>query len=241
MGTICTRRLNLKVPRLLSLFLVLAIVLTACNSGMPSTEGEFQLQPDSLTWDGHQYRFAWVDQDGSVRWAQGDDVKLVEDARTYLEMRDGKPTVHLTSDTPVTVLARDRGGDFSTFWLPFAVGTMLGRQTPNDQPAYRYPPTDSIGRGDTLRGSTVTSRPTTSGYRGTSPVGDAVSGQSGGAGSGSAASSKGTGAVSGQAGGTGAGSAASSKGTSSGSGISGARSSGGLSGAKSSGGLKGRK
>ena len=151
-------------------------------------------------------------------------------------MRDGKPVIHLTADTPVKVLAHDSGGNFTSSWLPFAVGTMIGRQTANNQPSYRYPPTDTIGRGDTLRGSTTSTRPQTGAIGGTKSVGDAISGQSGGTGSGSAATSKSSSGISGQAGGTGSGSAATSK-----SGISGGKSSGGFSGAKSSGGFKGRK
>ena len=123
---------------------------------------------------------------------------------------------------------------------------MLGRQTASNQPAYRYPPTDTFGRGDTIQGSTSSTRPLTSDARKVSPVGDTVSGQSGGTGSGSAASSKGTTGTSGQAGGTGSGSAASSKGTSpvggvSSGGVVGGKSSGGVSGAKSSGGFRGKK
>jgi len=241
MVTTSTKRLRSQGVRLFSLLLVLLVVLAGCNSGMPTQQGEYQLQQDTVTWDGSQYRFAWIDSDASVKWAEGDDVQLVQDERTYLEMRDGKPVIHLTADTPVKVLARDRGGDFASSWLPFAVGTMIGRQTANNQPAYRYPPADTFGRGDTLRGSTTSTRPQTSGPRISNPIGDAVSGQAGGTGGGSAASSKGTGAVSGQAGGTGSGSAASSKGSSSGGGILGGKSSGGFSGGKSSGGFRGRR
>ncbi len=231
-GNIGTKRLRSRSVRLISLFLVLLVVLAGCNSGMPTQSGKYQLQQDSLTYDGSQYQFAWIDRDGSVKWAKGNDVQLVEDARTYLEMKDGKPIIHLTADTPVKVLAHDNGGNYTSSWLPFALGTMLGRQTANNQPAYRYPPTDTIGRGDTITGSTTTSRPRTGS---TKSIGDAVSGQSGGTGSGSAATSKSTSGISGQAGGTGSGSAATSK---SKSGVSGAKSSGGFSGAKSSGGRR---
>ncbi len=245
-----TRRARLW--RLLVPLLVLALLLTACNQGMPAQSGEYQIKPQSLSWDGQEYRFAWLDRDGSLRWASGTDVQLVQDDRTYLEMRDGRPIVHLTADEPVAVLGRDRDGDFSSSWFPFLAGAALGnamgnrgpvvinepypgtRQVPPRQPAYRYPPTDSFGRGDTLGGSVTNSRPSSPDYNRIRPIADAVSGQSGGAGGGSAASSKapsytsgqsggagtgtaasakGSGAVSGQTGGTGAGSAASSKGT----------------------------
>lgn len=229
MATISTKRLRSRGVRLLSLLLVLLVVLISCNSGTPTQAGEYQLQQDSITYDGSQYQSAWIDHDSSVKWAKGNDVQPTQDERTYLEMRDGRPIIHLTSDTPVKVLAHDSGGNFTSSWLPFAVGTMIGRQTANNQPAYRYPPTDTVGRGDTLRGSTTSTLPQTGAIKSTSPGGDAVSGVSGGTGSGSAATSKGTGAVSGQAGGTGSGSAATSK------------SSSGISGGKSSGGLKVRK
>ena len=96
----------------------------------PTQSGEYHLQQDTVTWDGSQYRFAWIDRDNSVKWAQGDDVQLVQDERTFLEMRDGKPIIHLTADTPVTVLARDRGGDFSSF-----MAAVRGRH--DDRPADR--------------------------------------------------------------------------------------------------------
>ncbi len=235
MATIGKKPLRSRGVRLLSLFLVLLVVLVGCNSGLPTVAGEYQIQADSITYDGSQYQFAWIDRDGSVKWAKGDDVQLVEDARTYLEIRDGKPIVHLTADTPVKVLAHDSGGNYTSSWLPFAVGTMIGRQTANNQPAYRYPPTDTIGRGDTITGSTTSTRPRTGAIGSTKSGGSAVSGQSGGSGSGSAATSKSSSGISGQAGGTGSGSAATSK---SKSGISGGKSSGGFSGAKSSGGRR---
>ena len=64
MATTATKRLRSRV-RLLSLLLILLVVLVSCNSGMPTQAGEYQLQQDSLTWNGSQYRFAWIDRDGS--------------------------------------------------------------------------------------------------------------------------------------------------------------------------------
>jgi hypothetical protein len=273
--------LRSRTIRILSLVLALAVLLTACNQGMPGQSGEYKLQAHSLSWDGSQYRFAWIDRDGSVKWAEGNDVQLMQDQRTYLEMRDGRPIVHLTTDEPVQVLGHDGNGNFSNMWFPFLVGSMLGgrdrtvvvnqpypgtAQVPTDRPAYRYPPTDSFGRGETLQGSVSNSRPAAPDYQKVAPIAGARSGQTGGAGggsgatnkapsyssgqvggagSGAAASSKGTGAASGISGGTGAGSAASSKGSGigagagSGSGFSGGKSSGGFSGGKSSGGFSG--
>jgi len=220
-----------RLSRLLALLLALVLLLTGCNQGMPEQAGEYQLKPNSLTWNGEEYRFAWVDGSGALHWASGDDVQLVQGERTYLEMRDGRPIVHLAADEPVTVLGRDQQGDFTSSWFPFLAGAALGdalggrdrtvvvnepdsgtRQIPPSQPAYRYPPTDSFGRGDSLRGSIANDKPTSPNYRKVRPVTDAVSGQSGGTGGGSAASSKAPSFSSGQAGGSGAGTAASAKG-----------------------------
>lgn len=217
--------------RLLAPLLALALLLAGCNQGMPAQAGEYQLKPHSLTWDGEEYRLAWVDGGGALHWASGDDVQLVQDERTYLEMRDGRPIVHLAADEPVTVLGRDQNGDFTSSWFPFLAGAALGnalgghdrtvvvnepysgtRQVPPSQPAYRYPPTDSFGRGDTLGGSVTNDRPSSPDYRRIKPNPDAVSGQSGGVGGGSAASNKAPSYSSGQAGGSGAGTAASAKG-----------------------------
>lgn len=212
--------------RLFSLLLALAVFLTACNQGMPEQSGEYELKPQSLSWDGQQYKFAWVGADGEVHWASGDDVQLVQDQRTYLEMKDGKPIVHLKADDPVAVLAQDRDGDFTSWWFPFVVGSALGgrdrtvvinepypgtRQVPPDRPTYRYPPTDSFGRGDSLHGSVSNDKPASPSYGRVKPIPDAVGGQSGGTGGGSAATTKAPSYSSGQAGGTGTGAAASTK------------------------------
>ena len=218
------------VLRVLALLLALSVLLSACNQGMPELSGAYELKPQSLTWDGQQYRFAWVDGSGGIHWATGDDVQLVQDTRSYLEIRDGHPVVHLVADEPIAVLGRDRDGDFSSPWFPFLAGAALGNalggrtavinqpypgtgQVPPDRPAYRYPPSDAFGRGDSLTGSITNSRAAAPNYRVAKPIPDAVSGQSGGAGGGSAASGKSPSYSSGQAGGAGSGTAASSKGS----------------------------
>ena len=77
MAITATKRLRSRGVRLVSLLLVLLVVLVSCNSGMPTVAGEYQIQPDSISYDGSQYQFAWIDHDGSVKWAKGNDVQLV--------------------------------------------------------------------------------------------------------------------------------------------------------------------
>jgi hypothetical protein len=204
-----------------------AVLLVACNQGLPTTAGEYPIRPQSVTFDGNEYSFYWTAPDGQLHQARGDDFKLVQDDRTYLEVGTGTPVLHLTSEEPVAVRGQDHQGGFSSWWFPFMLGTWLGGGPPilsNPQPvpqtgappgtpAYRYPPTDTFGRGDTLHGSEVTSRPSPPDYRKVQPAPYAVSGQGGGVGAGAAASNKDAVGQAGQAGGAGAGSAASNKGT----------------------------
>jgi len=57
--------------------------------------------------------------------------------------------------------------------------------TASTTPAYRYPPTDTFSRGDSLHGSETTTRPSPPDYRKVQPAPNAVSGQNGGTGGGS--------------------------------------------------------
>lgn len=265
-----------RLYRLLTPLLVFALVLTSCNQGMPPSDGEFQLKSDTLTFDGSQYEFAWVGADGQVNWARGNDVKLVQDERTYLKVENGKPTIHLKPDQAVAVKYQDNNGSYSNPWFPFLVGTAIGNSmggnrtvivsqpnpgtssVPPSQPAYRYPPTNSSARGESLQGTVSNDKPAAPDYKKINPNPNAASGQTGGTGSGVGATNKSPSTSSGQVGGTGSGDAATGKGKDAASGqsggtgvgsgatnkqpsTSGAKSSGGFSGAKSTGGFKGGK
>ena len=173
--------------------------------------------------------------------------------RTFLEVPQGggDPVLHMREDEPITVQGQDHQGAFSSPWFPFLVGAAVGNalgggfggfggrgggQTviinnpvPGQPsygagtPAYRYPPTGSFGRDESLHGSLDTSKPTPPDYSKIQPAPYATSAQASGTGGGAAASNKSpAGAVSGangaanansgQAAGTGGGTAASSKG-----------------------------
>jgi hypothetical protein len=201
------------------------LLLVACGGpatrGLPSSAGEYPVQ--SVAFDGRQYSFHWAGPDGQLHRAQGEDLKLVQDERSFLEVGKGTPVLHLKSDEPVTVHGRDSGGGFSSVWFPFLLGYALGGggpwvtvpQTgpPGTTPSYRYPPTDKFGPGDTLHGSEATSRPAPPDYRKVQPPPNAVSGQNSGTGGGTAATNRDPAAISGQSGGAGAGSAATDRGT----------------------------
>jgi hypothetical protein len=178
------------------------------------------LQAHSVAFDGHDYSFSWTAPDASIHQAKGPDVKLVQDERSYLAVGQGTPTLHLTQDEPIAVRGKDRDGAFTSSWFPFFLGYALGSGGPvmsgpaPTQPSYRYPPTDTFSRGDTLQGAEATNRPAPPDYSKVKPAPNAVSGQNAGTGAGTAASNRDTSsAVSGQSGGAGSGSAASDKGS----------------------------
>jgi hypothetical protein len=161
----------------------------------------------------------------------------------------GDPILHLREDEPIAVQGRDHQGAFSSPWFPFLIGAAVGnafggggfggfggrgggqtiiinnpapgeRSYDSGTATYRYPPTGTFGRDDSLHGTVDTSKPQTPDYSKISPSPYATAGKSAGTGGGVAASNKsgpstGTGvsnATSGQSGGTGSGVAASGKG-----------------------------
>jgi hypothetical protein len=217
--------------RYLSLLMLLLPALAfaaACggSGGLPSKDGRYAVQPNSITWDGDQYRFAWADQSGILHQAQTKAIKLLQDDQTYLQVQNHQATLHLEQSTPVTVLAQDSRGNYSNSWFPFLAGAAIGNALSGPRvPTYYYPPTDEFGRGDELVGSVTTTSPKPPNYAtiqtpldAVRPAAGAVAGQNAGTGGGHAATNKlgGAGgaapAVAGQSGGTGAGSAASAKG-----------------------------
>src|SRR6266852_6321692 len=176
--------------------------------------------------------------------------------RTFLEVPQGggAPILHMKEDEPITVQGQDHQGAFSSPWFPFLLGAAVGNafgggfggfggrgggqtiiinnpvpgQPSYDAgtPAYRYPPTGSFGRDESLHGSLDTSKPTPPDYSKIQPAPYATSAQASGTGGGAAASNKSpagavsgasgasgaSNAASGQSAGTGGGTAASSKG-----------------------------
>lgn len=211
---------------LVTILAALSLLLASCSgSGLPKQPGEYGVQPKSVVYDGEEYSFHWVEKDNSLHPARLENLKMVQDTRTYLEMQGDTPVLHLDEEESITVKGEDRNGPFQSFWFPFLLGRITGGggpvivnqpypgspQTPRNVPTYHYPPSDSFGRDDTLNGSVTNNKPSTPDYSKVSPAPYAVSGKTGGAGSGTASSEK-AGSIGGQSGGSGAGSAASNKG-----------------------------
>jgi hypothetical protein len=212
-----------------AIFLSILFIVLGCSSsrGLPPASGEYEIKANSLTWDGSEYEFFWKDGKGELHRASADKLKMVEDTRTYLEMSEAEPVVHLAKEDPVAIRGEDHNGSFTTPWFPFFLGTMMGgglggpvvinQPYPGSpppttgRPTYHYPPTDTFGRDESLHGSVTNNKPAAPDYNKVKPAPYSVSGQSGGTGGGTAASNKST-SVSGQSGGTGSGSAASNKG-----------------------------
>jgi hypothetical protein len=187
----------------------LLLLLTACspgNQGVPSQPGEYEIRKGSVSFDGERYEFLWTDPQGGLHRAGGHDFRMVKDERNLLEVGSDSPVIHLREDEPINVQGQDEQGGFSSFWFPFLVSSMLSRPGPvilsqpapgtsynpaPTTPGYRYPPTDTFGRGDTLHGTVTSPRPETPDYARVQPAPGAVSGRAGGAGGGTAATAKG--------------------------------------------------
>src|SRR5712692_10484114 len=225
---------------------VLSLITSACGpggNGGPSTPGQYSVQKDSVHFDGDRYQLYWADNNGSLHHMDTHKLRLVRDPdRTFLEVpQGGDPVLHMREDEPITVQGQDHQGAFSSPWFPFLLGAVAGNafgggfggrgggQTviinnpaPGERaydastPAYRYPPTGSFGRDESLHGTVDTSKPSPPDYSKVQPSPYATAGQASGTGGGAAASNKSvtgsSNATSGQSGGTGSGLAASSKG-----------------------------
>ena len=204
-----------------------SLVLAACGpgDGLPKVAGQYKLKEKSVTFDGEKYSFFWADAVGNLTRVRTDDVKLKLGDQNMLEITDKKDAIlNLKDDEPVAVEGRDQKGDFSNFWYPFMIGSMMSRGfggggpiivnnngSPGEyrQPSHRYPPTDQFNRGDTIGGSVsnTTGRPPD--YSRVQPASNTISGQGEGSGGGNSATNKADTDVrtGGQASGTGSGSA----------------------------------
>ncbi|MDO8690778.1 MAG: hypothetical protein Q7R39_12340 [Dehalococcoidia bacterium] len=212
---------------LLAVLSALALLLASCSSsGLPKQPGQYDVQAKSVVYDGREYSFHWVDQNKAIQPAHLENLKMVQDSRTYLEMQGNEPVLHLSPDDAITVEGEDQQGGFSSFWFPFMMGRFTAGgsgpvvinqpypgtpQTSRDVPTYHYPPSGDFGRDDTLGGSVTNNKPSPPDYSKVTPAPNAVSGKSGGTGAGAAATDK-SGAVSGQSSGAGTGTAATNKG-----------------------------
>lgn len=186
---------------------VLALLLAACASGsegVPGRPGQYEIRKGSVSFDGDRYQLLWQDAQGGLHRARGRDFRLVQDERNFLEVDGGSPILHVREDEPISVEGEDNQGGFSSFWFPFLLGQALsgpgviGQPAPGTShnplprtPSYRYPPSDTFGRGETLHGTVNSPRPQPPDYGQVRPVPGAVSGQAGGAGGGTAATAKG--------------------------------------------------
>jgi hypothetical protein len=192
------------------------IVTSACSGGggVPTQPGQYSVQKDSVHFDGERYQLYYADSAGQLHQLQTRNLQMVRDPdRTYLDVPQGggDPVLHLREDEPISVDGRDNEGAFSSPWFPFLVGTMVGNTlggrgqgtviinnpAPGESgaygpttPSYRYPPTGSFGRDDTLHGSLDSSKPQAPDYKQVQPAPYATTGQTSGTGGGVAASNK---------------------------------------------------
>jgi hypothetical protein len=186
----------LRLQSLVAALVVVSVVTSAC-AGAGSTlppSGTYSVQKNSVQFDGERYQLLWADANGAIHPLETRNLKMVRDnERTYLEVpSSGDPVLHLREDEPIIVQGQDQGGAFSSPWFPFLAGAMVGNMLGNiGQPAYRYPPTGTFGRGDRLGGSIESARPQLPDYSKLQPAPNATTGQASGTGGGVAASNKG--------------------------------------------------
>jgi len=194
---------------------VTLVFASACSgsSAVPSQPGQYSVQKDSIHFDGERYELYYSDASGAIHRMETRNLKMVRDPnQTFLEVPQGggDPVLHLREDEPITVEGRDNDGVFSSPWFPFFLGTMVGNTfgggrgpviinnpAPGERgsyspstPTYRYPPTGTFGRDESLHGSLDASRPQTPDYSKVQPAPYATSAKSSGTGGGVAASNK---------------------------------------------------
>ena len=193
------------------------VFASACSGGggAPTQPGQYTVQKDSVHFDGERYQLYYSDASGAIHRMETRNLKMVRDPdKTFLEVPQGggDPILHMREDEPITVDGRDHEGAFSSPWFPFFLGTLVGNTfgggrgqgtviinnpapgesgtySPNT-PTYRYPPTGTFGRDDSLHGSLDSSRPQTPDYSKVQPAPYATAGKSSGTGGGVAASNK---------------------------------------------------
>lgn len=235
--------------------------------GLPQDAGTYPVQADSVYRDQKGvYEFTWLDSQQQPHNAYTSKLRLAEGDTAQLEIPSGNedPVLRLPKDTGIRVIEESQEArspsttyvrhdyPWTSTWLPFAAGALIGRATAPGVPAYYNPPLGNYSVGQRIEGGRVSTQPAPPSER-VIGLRSAVSGQSGGTGSGSAVSGKlGTGTsadnatgrtgvapstgsgTSGQAGGQGSGSAVTGKsGSSGGSGVT-SPSSGGFSSGKGS-------
>ncbi len=194
--------------------LVFASACSGASSNVPTQPGQYSVQKDSVHFDGERYQLYYSDAAGQLHQMQTRNLKMVRDPeRTFLDVPQGggDPVLHLREDEPITVEGRDREGAFSSPWFPFFLGTLAGNAfggrgqgtviinnpAPGERgtygpntATYRYPPTGTFGRDESLHGSLDTSKPQPPDYSRVQPPSYATAGKSAGTGGGVAASNK---------------------------------------------------
>ncbi|HEX2170818.1 MAG TPA: hypothetical protein VHL09_00025 [Dehalococcoidia bacterium] len=207
------------------------------KGGLPSSPGRYPILDDQIYRDRKGvFEFTWLDDQRQPHTAYTSDLKFAEvaqGANTELEVPSGggTPILHLPSDRDIKLIEDSQAAanpsssyvqhsyPWTSSWVPFAAGMLVGNLLSPGVPGYYYPPPGNYSVGQTIRGGSVRTTPAPPQDR-VIGLRSAVSGQSGGTGAGSSVTNKlgrsaGTGAT-GATGGTGqsgAGSATTGSGT----------------------------
>jgi hypothetical protein len=157
------------------------------------------------------YSLSWMDENKRVHDAEVSQVRLAESNTSQLEIpSSGDPVLYLPPGVPVRVYSSASVGSVGSaptptggsttyisrsygpvgYWHPFFIPIGSTRMYDYSVPQYHSPPATTINAGDTIAGSRNTTAPPSPSSRVTG-LRTAVSGLSGGTGTGTAATGKG--------------------------------------------------
>ncbi len=194
---------------------VVSALTSEVRSGLPTRTGKYEVIPESVyRSDQGVYSFAWRDENSRVHEASVSQLKLAEGAKAELDMpASGDPSLYLPAGVPVQMYSSSMASPNPTptptggsttyvsrsygpvaYWHPFFI-PVGGSRFDYSSPTYHNPPATTMSAGDTVAGTRTTASAPAPSSRVTG-LRTAVSGRSGGTGSGTAATGKSSSGVS---------------------------------------------
>lgn len=177
------------------------------KGGLPTQAGKYPILADQVFRDRKGvFEFTWLDAQQQPHNAYTSDVKLADvgqggKAELEIPSGGGTPVLHLPNDQKIRVIEDSAAAQnpsttyvqhsypWTSSWLPFAAGMLVGNLLSPGVPGYYYPPPGSYSAGSTISGGSVRTTPAPPQDR-VIGLRSAVAGQSGGTGAGSAVTNK---------------------------------------------------